>query len=161
MGKIEYTNTGVEGLDEIETLWLELNDHHRIYSEHFSASFQRNTFAKRKRQLLEKSAGGELRIDMARDKDTGEPVGYCVSTVSEDNKGEVDSIFVEEYYRRSGIGDNLMKQAMGWMRGKSVSRIVVGVITGNDDALKFYGRYGFYPRATILERTYPADSADA
>ena len=161
MGKIEYTNTGIENLDEIGPLWLELNDHHRIYSDHFPPSYQTDNFERRKRELLEKSSGGELRIDLAKDKDINELVGYCVSTISKDHIGEVDSIFVEEYCRRMGIGDNLMKRAIAWMREKSVSRIVVEVITGNDDALKFYGRYGFFPRSIVLERTYPVDPANA
>jgi len=161
MGEIEYSFTDEQGLEEIESLWFELNEHHRIYSQFFSASYPQNTFSQRKKKLLEKSADGALRIDLARDKDTGELVGYSVGTISKDNKGELDSIFVEEYYRRSGIGDYLVKQAMSWMRGKSVNRIVVEIIVGNEDALRFYGRYGFYPRSSILERTYPVDPSDA
>lgn len=160
MAKIEYITAGIESLDIIEPLWLDLNEHHRIYSEHFSSNYLKNTFLQRKKQLLEKSSGGELRIDLAKDTDTGELVGYCVSTISKENKGEIDSIFVEEHCRHSGIGDSLMKYAMASMQEKSVNRIAVEIIVGNEDALRFYGRFGFYPRSTIMERTYPADSLD-
>lgn len=161
MAKIEYINAGSDSLNMIEHLWLELNEHHRMYSDNFSSEFQRTTFKQRKQQLLEKSAGGDLRVDLAKDTDTGELVGYCVSTISSENKGEIESIFVEEYCRRSGIGDSLMKYAMAWMREKSVKRIILGVSVGNEEAIKFYGRYGFFPRTTIMERTYPVDFTDA
>lgn len=160
MAKIEYITAGIESLDIIEPLWLDLNEHHRIYSNHFSSDFQRTTFKQRKQQLLEKSTDGDLRIHLAKDTDTGVLVGYCVSTISKEQLGEIESIFVEEYFRSSGIGDNLMKYAMAWMREKSVNRIILGVSVGNEEAIKFYGRYGFFPRTTIMERTYPSGSSD-
>ena len=149
---IEYTETDGQGLDLIEFLWQKLNDLHGELSEYFSASYPKNTFERRKQELLDKSAGGAMRVDIARDTDTRKIIGYCVSTISEASKGEIDSIYIEDGYRRSGIGDFLMRKALDWMDGKAVNRKVVEVIVNNGEALNFYERYGFYPRSTILEQ---------
>lgn len=152
MAEIEYTETDAEGLDKLASLWQKLNDLHGELSEHFSASYPENTFLKRKRELLNKSSGGAMRIYLARDKDTGKIVGYCVSTISRQNKGEIDSIYIEDGYRRLGIGDYLMKKALCWLQKKSANRVVVEVIVSNEAAFGFYRQYGFYPRSTILEQ---------
>ncbi len=83
--------------------------------------FAKMTWEIRKKELLEKSRNGAIRVDLARDKNTGVLVGYCVSTVSEKRQGEIESIYIEEDYRRSGIGDNLMKKALSWMDEHSVT----------------------------------------
>jgi ribosomal protein S18 acetylase RimI-like enzyme len=147
---IEYSETDRRSLDLIAPLWQELNEHHRVRSPHHAAHYVEMTFEKRKRRLLEKSAGGAMRIDIAHDKETGENVGYCVSTVSENGQGEIDSIYIEPGYRRQGIGDALMKRALGWMDSLSITRRVVEVASGNEEVFVFYRRYGFYPRSTLL-----------
>ncbi len=150
--KIEYTVTDQQGLDLIGALWEKLNEHHRVRAPHHAANFTRMTFDQRKKGLLEKSRKGALRIDLARDVKTGKLVGYCVSTVSEDKQGEIESIFIEKDYRRCGIGDNFMKQALNWMDSLSVTKRIIGVAVGNEEAFGFYSRYNFYPRVTILSQ---------
>ena len=105
---------------------------------------------------MDKSSGGATRIDLAQDKINGNLIGYCVSTISKDNRGEIDSIFIEEDYRRSGIGAYLTEKALGWMDEKAADGIITEVIINNQDALNFYYQYGFYPRCIILERVKKA-----
>jgi ribosomal protein S18 acetylase RimI-like enzyme len=151
---IEYIETDEHGLDLIGPLWAKLNEHHRERSPYHAAHFTGMTFDKRKRSLLEKSAGGAMRVDIARDKETGENVGYCVSTISKDGQGEIDSIYIEPVCRHQGIGDALMNKALGWMDGKRTTKRVVEVAAGNEEVFPFYRRYGFFPRSTLL-RTVP------
>jgi ribosomal protein S18 acetylase RimI-like enzyme len=109
-------------------------------------------FEERKRFLLEKSRGGAIRIDLAKDKGTGVLIGYCVSSLTEKKQGEIDSIYIEADYRRRGIGDAFMKKALGWLADRAATRIIVGVASGNEESFPFYSRYGFYPRVTVLEQ---------
>jgi ribosomal protein S18 acetylase RimI-like enzyme len=147
---IEYTETDQRGLDLIGPLWEKLNEYHRERSPYHKGHFAGMTFEMRKRHLLEKSAGGAMRIDIARDRETDKYAGYCVSTVSKDRQGEIDSIYIESEYRRRGIGDALMKRTLGWMDRLSITRRLVEVASGNEEVFAFYRRYGFYPRSTIL-----------
>jgi len=148
--RIEYTEMDERGLDLIGPLWQKLNDYHRERSPYHADHFIMMTFELRKRHLLEKSQKGAMRVDIASDADTNRTVGYCVSTVSENHQGEIDSIFIEQDYRRRGIGDGLMKRALKWMDGLSITQRVVEVAAGNEEVFAFYRRYGFYPRSSIL-----------
>ena len=153
MVKIEYSETDEQGLDFIAPLWRKLREHHKaralkVFSEHY----EKMTFDLRKKQLLEKSRGGAIRIDFARDRNTGAAIGYCVSTITKKGQGEIDSICIEEGYRRCGIGDNLMKKALKWMDEHSVKGKMLEVASGNEEVFAFYSRYGFYPRSIILRQ---------
>jgi len=110
--QIEYIEYNKKDLDLIRPLWQRLKEHHEIQSHHFPEHYARLTFNLRKKDLLKKSKYGALRLDLAKDSDTGEHIGYCISTISKDKQGEIDSIYVEPNYRKVGIGDNLMKRAL-------------------------------------------------
>jgi ribosomal protein S18 acetylase RimI-like enzyme len=152
MANIEYTETDRQELDLIVPLWQKLNEHHRLRSLYFPGHYNRMTWDLRKKQLLEKSRDGAIRIDLARDGNTEALIGYCVSTISEKRQGEIDSIYIEEGYRRHGIGDNLMKRALSWLDDLSVKGKMLEVASGNEEVFAFYSRYDFYPRSTIMRQ---------
>ena len=151
MPKIEYTTADFQGLDIIAPLWRELIKHHAEHSTHFSKQLAAMTFEERKKQLIEKSRDGALRIDLARDKESDKLIGYCVGTVSKDNRGEVESIYVEPEYRRSGIADAMLLGCLAWMEEKSVKKKVLVVAVGNEEIIPLYEKHAFYPRAIIME----------
>jgi GNAT superfamily N-acetyltransferase len=143
--------TDQRDLDLVGPLWEKLNEHHRAHSPHHARYFARMTFDLRKKELLEKSSNGTMRIDLAKDGNTEAIVGYCISTVSEKKQGEIESIFIEKDYRLHGIGDNFMKKALAWMDCRAVTKRVIAVVIGNEEAFTFYSRHNFYPRVTILQ----------
>jgi diamine N-acetyltransferase len=148
MAEIEYIETDGRGLDLIAPLWLKLNELHKIRSEHFKDYFNQMTWEKRNAGLIEKAENGAILVNLAKDRNS--LIGYCVSTISEDKSGEIESIFIEKQYRRRGIGDHFMKTALKWMETYAVTRKTVAVAAGNEEALGFYRKYGFYHRVTIL-----------
>ncbi|HEY32699.1 MAG TPA: GNAT family N-acetyltransferase [Dehalococcoidia bacterium] len=152
MAKIEYSHTDEQGLDLVAGLWQKQLEYHKALSQHFSGRLGSMTFDLRKKGLLEKSREGAIRIDLARDTDTGELVGYCISTINGDRQGEIESIYIEPDYRGLDIGDNLMKKALHWMDEYPATRKVLAVGAGNEEVFAFYSRYNFYPRTTILEQ---------
>jgi len=81
ISSIEFIRDGAELLDEVEPLWRKLNEYHRGKSTHFAARFASFTFAERKRDLLCKAESSALLVEMARDREAGADVGYCVSSV--------------------------------------------------------------------------------
>ncbi len=154
---IEYIEKDQQGLDSISLLWEKLNELHRVRSPHFAGHFTRMTFNTRGKGLLQKTEKGFLRIDIAKDIETGNLIGYCITSVTEDKQGEIESIFVESDYRRQGIGNNLMKKALKWLDSMSISKRIIGVAIGNEEAIHFYAKYGFYPRVTILSSAKTED----
>lgn len=148
-----------ELLGEVQELWQKLNMHHMENTQYFKKKYQENSFEKRKKPLLEKSATGDIQVLIAKDQATDTKAGYCISTVTAEGIGELDSIYVEKEYRRLGVGDMLMTASMKWLESKAPKEIVLTVAGGNEKALDFYKRYGFYTTATKLakvnEKTVP------
>lgn len=150
---ISYTETNENNIDMIAPLWRKLNEHHRVRSVNFKEHFNRMSWEKRKPELLEKSKNGAMLIDMAQDKKSGKFIGYCVSTVDAKKHGELESIFIEAEYRKCGIGEHFIKNAISWMDGKRANVKTIAVAAGNEEVFGFYRKYGFYPRATVLMQT--------
>jgi len=45
-----------------------------------------------------------------------------------------------------------MKTALAWMDDRAATNKIIGVVEGNEEAFGFYKKYGFYPRAHILQQ---------
>ncbi|MGA9109702.1 MAG: GNAT family protein, partial [Smithella sp.] len=73
---IEYLEKNQNDLDIIRPLWEKLHAHHLAVAKYFKDSRSTITFDMRKKQLLDKSYQGALRIDLARDAITKENIGY-------------------------------------------------------------------------------------
>jgi GNAT superfamily N-acetyltransferase len=140
---------GAELLHRVGPLWSRLRRHHADVAPQWSASLMASSFEQRRADLVGKGARGIL-VSMAIWR--GQDIGYCVSTISSDATGEVDSLYVLQSHRGRGVGHALMSTAMNWFDGQSVQKIVVDVISGNDGAQQFYARYGFLPRTVRLLR---------
>ncbi|MDQ1262888.1 MAG: hypothetical protein QG575_2069 [Euryarchaeota archaeon] len=148
MTDVSYIEVDEQGLDRIKPLWEKLIEHIRARSVHFGSWFEARAFSQRKSELLAKSTAGKLHICLALDG--GEYVGYCVSSVC-CREGEIDSIFVEESHRACGIGGEMMKRALAWIETEKAERVNIAVSVGNEEALPFYQRYGFFPKHILLE----------
>ncbi len=149
---VTYLEVNRHEIDIIKPLWEKLRDYHQGLSPNFAKRYIELTFQMRKEELLKKSKNGSLKIDIAKDRDTKWLVGYCISSISEELEGEVDSIYIEEDYRSLGIGKEFMKRALKWMDANKVKTKKIGIAVGNEDLLSFYRRYNFLPKHIILEQ---------
>jgi ribosomal protein S18 acetylase RimI-like enzyme len=147
---VEYSIEDEEGIDIVAPLWEKLNEYHGRLSQNFAYDYSDRTWETRKKEFL--GEADDLRVDLAKDIDAGELVGYCISSITSARLGEIDSIFVESDYRRNGIGDHLINSALGWLKEQGVKKIIVQVMVGNEEAQPFYNRHGFLPRTTIMMR---------
>lgn len=152
MEKFQFIRGGVELLPTVKPLWEKLNHHHKDKSTNFKCRYENFTFEQRVKRL---SVDDTLKtnIDLIMDNSRNQYIGYCISTVNRDSVGEVDSLYLNSDYRGYGLGDELMERAIKWIDSNEVKSIIIGVAEGNEEVLKFYERYGFYKRTTILERT--------
>ena len=157
MVNLTFIETGSESLDLIQSLWEKLNEHHLNQKSDFQEHYANFTFQERKEVLLKKSHGGKMLIILVEDKDSRILVAYCITTLSPENEGEIDSIYVEERYRSLGVGKELMKRSLKWMDEKGVRTRKVVVATGNQEALSFYEGYGFLPRSITLKQIIKPD----
>jgi diamine N-acetyltransferase len=148
---IRYISGNVRQIDKIAPLWQELNKQHLNLSPYFKDYYKTLTFEDRKRAILQRALGGEVRIELAYN-DENVLVGYCVSSIDKVQTGEIDSIFVIGECRGQGIGAKLMEKALEWLKTKGSKKNIVSVAVGNEMAYVFYEQFGFYPRRTLLEQ---------
>jgi diamine N-acetyltransferase len=139
-------------LDLIKPLWEKLNYLHFEVSPHFKSRFQNMNCENRKQKLLENLK--DILFEYAIDNENNTIIGYCISTIhNEDPKtGEIDSIFVDENYRKSGLGKQFIGRAIGWLKsnGTETQKLLVGV--GNEQVFEFYKQFDFYPLHIVLQR---------
>jgi ribosomal protein S18 acetylase RimI-like enzyme len=147
-----YIELNNNEINLIKPLWKNLKVHHHRLSSHFPERYMQFTFEERKEEILKKSGNGTLKIDIVKDEDTMQYIGYCISSISKENVGEVDSVYLNEKYRSLGIGTHLMKRTLNWMDEKNVKSKKIVVAVGNEELLSFYEKFDFLPRHIILEQ---------
>ncbi|WP_321505743.1 GNAT family N-acetyltransferase [uncultured Methanoregula sp.] len=152
MAFIEYHTVDTRDLELIRPLWKQLNTHHHALAKTFRSQYERWTFDDRKAYFEKLGAAGSLRVDLASDPETRRCVGYCVSSLSPEKTGELESIFIEEGCCSRGIGSVLVTRALAWLDSGGSIRNRVSVADGNEMAWEFYRKFGFSPRMTILEQ---------
>lgn len=139
---ISLVEKDIAEIELIKPLWEELNHIHFNKSVYFKNKYKNFTFDKRMKSIYEKAKSANIKIDMLLDNDSDNYVGYCLSSI-EGGLGEIESIFIKDEYRKLGLGDKLMKNALNWFKLNKVANIQISVVYGNDEALPFYEHYGF------------------
>lgn len=148
---VEFTCGGAELIDEVEGLWTQLTLHASEHSVDFREHYATRSFVQRREELRSRAERGRLRVDIAREAASGRDLGYCTSCIDADGLGTIESLFVHEHSRYRGIGDLLVRRCLRWLRENGAKSIVVFTVYGNDEVLPFYYRYGFRPKALMLE----------
>ena len=147
---IIYEESGKEGLILIEELWNQLREHHICHARYLWKQLQMKNFSERRDEILKMNEGREILTHLARVENTGKLIGFCVSSAATGDYGEIESLFVSPEYRFRGIGSTLMNRACSWLNEMNTNENRVGICEGNEDAFKFYERFGFYLRRHIL-----------
>jgi len=83
-------------------------------------------------------------------KVNSELVGYCIAS-STNGVGEVDSLYINPRFQGASLGLQLTEAALSWLRELGCSQISVAVSVGNEEAIPFYGKFGFKKRFHVLQ----------
>lgn len=148
MDNIKLITGGPELLDNIKPLWENLNLHHKYNSIHFKEMFENFSFDDRKSKFINYPL---LYIVLLQDAKTNQYIGYCISTINSNLIGEISSIYIEKSYRKYGLGTVLMDNSLNWLNTHKVKSKIIGVAAGNENAIEFYEKFGFFKRTTILQ----------
>ncbi len=132
---------------KIKDLWEQLNEIHLRDSHFFKDHYETFTFENRCRKF-EDIPEDHIRIEIIEDRDR--VIGYCISTM-EKGIGEIDSLFIEKEYRKSGYGSKLVENSVSWLKTGGCERIVVPIAEGHESVFGFYQKFRFYPRMTYLQ----------
>ncbi|MBN1499787.1 MAG: GNAT family N-acetyltransferase [Spirochaetes bacterium] len=144
---MEIKTISVADIKIIQNLWEKLNLIHLNDSTYFKDHFESFTFDERCRSLILKDPS-EINIEVLFDGQLAE--GYCISTFSGESGG-IDSIFVDEKFRKHGYGKELAERSIKWLKSNNCKNISVSVAEGHESVFSFYEKLGFYPRKTVLQ----------
>jgi GNAT superfamily N-acetyltransferase len=152
MPPFHFQVTGDEGLAAVEPLWNKLRAYHAQLEWRFANEMEGVGFECRKQQLLAKASGDRLRVELVGTTAETAEVGFCISSIAADNRGEIDSVFVDEAYRGRGIGSQLIRSALDWLDREGARPKCIAVASANRAAMVLYGRFGFLPRTFMLQQ---------
>ncbi len=133
----------VSEINIIKPLWEKLNLIHLYKSVYFKEKYKAFTFEERMKSIYERAQKGIIKLEVLLDTEKDKYIGYCLCSI-EDTSGEIESIFIEEQYRKFGLGDKLMDSALKWFESNGVVKIEINVVYANDEALPFYKKHGFF-----------------
>jgi ribosomal protein S18 acetylase RimI-like enzyme len=157
----------------LRDLWLTLH-HRHIESMPELAPYvdDETSWAARGRLYAALLAKPETVLLLARDprdtrdtRDTGRLVGYGLAHVMDaagswiddtwvtaPRVGEIESVGVLPAHRNQGLGSRLMDRLEDEMRAVGVHDLVLGVLSGNDAAIRLYERRGYRPTWLSMSR---------
>jgi len=149
MQAITYKRLTTTELVSIKLLWKELNQIHLTDSVYFKEHYTHFSFEERIENWLRLPEKDVLVLVVETEELL--PIGYCISTIEANLKGEIDSLFVHAAFRKKGIGKALVEKSMEWLQTNQCKPIRLTVSYGHESVLGFYQQLGFYPRLTTLE----------
>ena len=69
-------------------------------------------------------------------------IGF-INIINYDNDSSIEDIFIEENFRHRGIGSELMKKALTWIKSNTNTKTLsVHITKGNEKVFKFYNKFG-------------------
>jgi ribosomal-protein-alanine N-acetyltransferase len=73
----------------------------------------------------------------------GQPIGFLAAVVSSEGQARVLMLAVSEAHRSKGIGTQLIQAFLRNAATRGLHKIELEVRVSNQDAIRFYERYGF------------------
>jgi GNAT superfamily N-acetyltransferase len=153
--EVQIVEAGAERLDHLESLARAMHEHNGEVAGAVSevVSFRpAEDFWQRRRIEFERwMRAGEGWLLIAERE--GSPVGFAFIRICEsdwgfetdERMGELEALSVEPELRRWGIGSLLMEAVEQRLAAAGVDFIGLSVVTGNEDALRLYRRWGIVP----------------
>jgi ribosomal protein S18 acetylase RimI-like enzyme len=160
---------GVERVEAVRELWLELHRHHRAVVGTVPLVADDEASWERRRALYVdrlRSESGFLALAM----DGGTVVGYALVCIEHgpddtfpvgDRYAELYSLSVAPDRRGRGVGTQLLDFVEGELARRSILDLKVAVMAGNADAQRFYERRGLRVGEIVLYRFGSAQAARA
>ena len=148
-------------LDRLSELWLALLAHHAEAGARFAPAAEAS--AQCRSELSRRLSQADTFFHVAALPGSGSGpaplAGFCLGRIlrrpplfRETQRGEIESLFVADSFRRRGVGTLLVEGALAWMRQQGVSRVELAVDTRNPSGRAFWERLGFVQTMEIRER---------
>ncbi|UOQ91750.1 GNAT family N-acetyltransferase [Halobacillus shinanisalinarum] len=82
----------------------------------------------------------------------GKMVGYIYGVIHEQKDGEIQEIYVDEFYRREGIGTCLYQALVDWMSEEGTEVVNLSAPVGSEKIEKLMTSLGFKPVGKVYQK---------
>jgi GNAT superfamily N-acetyltransferase len=158
MGDVAIRRLSAEGVAAVEPLYRELHRHHREIARVPLVEDPDLSWARRRQWYAEKLAAGAVLL-LAEAGPT--PVGYALLELHRgpddtwpvgERYAELVSLVVSRDRRGQGIGGRLMAAVDAELEQAGVVDLAVGVLAGNEEAVRFYAGHGLAVGELVMWR---------
>lgn len=166
-GEIAIERGSADDVDELRELWLELHHHHAEVAPR-SGEFADDETSWRSRAAYYREWLSDPRSFLLLARGGGRLLGYAMVQVADRPPGqedawrapevgaEIQTLLVTAEARGSGLGGRLIDEIDSELARQGITEVIVGLMPGNDGALRLYERRGFRPRWLELVRDLEA-----
>lgn len=151
---------GLELLPELEALWLALYDHHvAIGAAGLAVVSREQSWPARRRLYEELLSKPDAFVLLAVRGETA--VGYVLAHVHDgaddtwltgERTGEIETFAVLAGERGAGLGTRMLDVAEARLAALGARTVMLHVVVGNTDAMRFYERRGMSPITVLMAR---------
>ena len=155
---------GIEALDALEPLWLAVHATHRAAMPDLAPYVEDAvTWRERRRLYQELLRKPDTVLLLAYDRQ--DLVAYGLAHIARatetwvgdtwvtgDRVGEIESLSVVPEHRGRGLGECLLRALEAHIEAQGVRDLIIGLLPGNNGALRLYERHGYRPAWTYLSR---------
>lgn len=148
MKKLNYTirKAKLTDVDEITELNIELMQYHKKYDSYYIIVKNARALVKKHTKLKIKSRNALVLVAEV----DGKIIGYLKAEIKKHNPiytnnviGNLGDEFVITKYRRYGIGKELTKEFLKWLKLKKVKEVIVTVDSRNKISINAWKKFGF------------------
>ena len=160
---IEIERAGLEDVETLRELWLELHHHHAEVAPQ-SGEFVDDESSWRVRSDSYREWLADPRSFALVARRAGRLVGYALVRVFESGAdlrdawvvpeviAELETLVVTSEARGAGLGNRLLDEVDSELARQGIEELQVGLIPGNDGAQRLYESRGFRQRWLVLAR---------
>lgn len=152
MNSFHFKEGSSELLNYCGNLWELFISNQAQNAGEMSLGVQEYLHSLRNESLLQKTKDGKLHVQLVYVGKEQEPIGFCITSLTKDRVGEIETLYVVDRYQRNKLGGKLFQNAMAWMETEKAIEQRLVVATGNEKVFNFYAKYGFFPGYTTLFR---------
>lgn len=152
---LAYKDIMEEKIDCVKDLWEKNRLYHKENSNDFSTDYDALSFNERMKVLFNKSKMRKITIVENEEKQV---VAYCMSIISETKSSEIATLYVDENYRRAGIGKKLLQLHIKWFEENNIIDVGVEVLHNNFSAISLYENIGL--RKDTMKMRIPANKLE-
>jgi ribosomal protein S18 acetylase RimI-like enzyme len=140
-------------INDILRLNKALFDHETAFNQAYNLDW---TYSNVGREYFEKMINSQVAVVAEVD---GKVVGYLIASVRaqsfrrQNPIAELDNMFIDEHFRRHGIGKRLVIEMKEQLKKKGAKSVRVEAAFQNENAIEFYKSCGFDEFDLVLEAT--------